>query len=209
MNINYIRDIFYSLIRKFTDKEDFVLALWNEIFKYYNSPKRYYHNLNHIYELLIYFADYKDNIINAENLLFAIFYHDIIYDVLRKDNEEKSALLAVKRMGELKIPKRNIDLCYNYILATKNHHVHRLDNDLAYFLDFDMAILGKSSEEYLKYTYQIRKEYTVFPDFMYRKGRKNVLESFLEKERIFISDTFYSLFEQQARENIYNELTSL
>jgi predicted metal-dependent HD superfamily phosphohydrolase len=209
MNTNDVQLMFYALIRKFTNKEEFLLSLWEELFRQYNSPRRYYHNLNHISELLFYFTEYKGVIKNPEVLLFAIFYHDIIYDVLKKDNEEKSAVLAKKRMSQLKISEQDIDLCYNYILATKNHHAQIQNSDLAYFLDFDMAVVGKSAEEYLNYTHQIRKEYALFPDFMYRKGRKKVLKSFLQKERIFISDTFYSLFEKQARKNIYNELITL
>lgn len=203
------KDIFYALANKFSENNQLVLSFWEEILQYYNSPKRFYHNLNHIEELLLYFIDFKNDIINKEPFLFAIFYHDIIYDALKKDNEEKSALLAVKRMERLGIPEKDIDLCRSYILATKNHTAEIKDKDLAYFLDFDMAILAKPWTEYEAYTRKIRKEYSVFPDFMYRKGRKKVLENFLKKERIFVSDIFYKRYEKQARTNIQNELILL
>lgn len=29
-----------------------------------------------------------------------------------------------------------------FIMATKSHKVHQVDNDLAYFLDLDLSILG-------------------------------------------------------------------
>ncbi len=209
MNTHNIHNVFYSLIQKFTSDEAIFAKLWKEILGHYNSPKRYYHNLSHIEELLFHFNDFNDDIKNKELLLFAIFYHDVIYDVLKKHNEEKSALFAVKRMNDLGVSKQDVDLCSSYIIATKNHILDIKDKDLAYFLDFDMAILAKHHADYLKYTRQVRKEYGVFPDFMYRKGRKKVLENFLKKERIFVSDIFYKRFEKQARENIQNELILL
>jgi predicted metal-dependent HD superfamily phosphohydrolase len=46
-----------------------------------------------------------------------------------------------------------------YIIATIAHNVSRTtDNDLKYFIDFDMAVLGRHRDRYATYAAQIRRE---------------------------------------------------
>jgi predicted metal-dependent HD superfamily phosphohydrolase len=67
--------------------------------------------------------------------------------------------------------------------------------------------LGSSEEVYENYTITVRKEYAIYSDDVYRKGRQKVLNYFLEKERIYESDYFYELYEKKARKNLNWELT--
>ena len=62
---------------------------------------------------------------------------------------------------------------------------------------------------YDTYCQQVRKEYSIYPDFLYKPGRKKVLEHFLNMERIFKTTYFFDLYEAQARENLRRELSSL
>ncbi|CAG2053919.1 unnamed protein product [Timema podura] len=48
-------------------------------------------------------------------------------------------------------------------------------DDLHYFLDLDMAILGSSPEHYVEYTSIVRREYAFLSDNMYRSLRLKVL----------------------------------
>lgn len=84
-----------------------------------------------------------------------------------------------------------------------------MDADTNFLLDIDLSILGKSPEVYKKYTEDIRKEYKIYPDFMYGKGRTKVLKSILELEAIFKTDFFKKAYEKQARENLTAELSQL
>ena len=70
--------------------------LWSEIEKQYSSTKRYYHNQTHLENLLKELLPLKELITNWDCIIFSIAYHDIVYNTLRKDNEEKSASLAEK-----------------------------------------------------------------------------------------------------------------
>jgi len=74
------------------------------------------------------------------------------------------------------------------------------------FTDADLSILGAEWPIYHNYTDQIRQEYAIYPDFMYKPGRKKVLLHFLKMERIFKTDYFYITFEAQAIKNIKQEL---
>ncbi len=138
---------------------------------------------------------------------FAIFYHDIVYDVLKDDNEEKSAELAKNQLSILGVKKETIEKVYKLIIETKTHQSSSIQNEL--FLDADIAILGCNKKNYKNYTSQIRKEYAVYSDASYNKGRKKILNSFLEKDTIYKSDHFHNKYEKQAKENMFIEYNSL
>ncbi len=183
-------------------------SLWQEIERHYSNSKRHYHNLSHL-EYMVKKAElFKHQIEDYNTLLFSIFYHDIIYRTTRKDNELKSAQLAEKRMLELGLPAEKIKKCFAQILATQ-HHEPTEDNDTQYLLDIDMAILGEDAETYKDYTKKVRREYSIYPDLLYKPGRKKVLQNFLKQEQIFQTVEFHERFEEQARINIQQEIKEL
>ncbi|HYE53542.1 MAG TPA: hypothetical protein VD996_01820 [Chitinophagaceae bacterium] len=186
-------------------------VLLNEIMEAYSAPARYYHNLLHIEALLALSEQYAEKLVNRTVVDLSIFYHDIIYKVPGGDNERQSAILATARLKELGLEAATIDEVAKFIEATKTHDLadvqHR--SDLAYFLGFDMAILGAEWDEYLAYIKNIRREYAVFPDALYYPGRESFLRSTLDKPRIFLTDDLSTRFELQARENMRRELAAL
>lgn len=56
---------------------------------------------------------------------------------------------------------------------------------------------------------QVRKEYSIYPDLLYKPGRKKVLQHFLQMERIFKTQVFYDKYETQSRRNLEKELNQL
>ncbi len=197
-----------SLVAKYCDDQTLINTLWQEIEKQYSCSQRHYHNLTHLQYMLEKAEQCKSQIEDYDTLLFAIFYHDIIYKATRKDNELKSAELAQKRMTELGVPIEKIKKCFQQIVATQ-HHAPTEDNDTRYLLDIDMAILGEDSSTYQKYASNVRREYSIYPDLLYKPGRKKVLQNFLKQDRIFQTTEFYGRFEAQARENIKSEIREL
>jgi predicted metal-dependent HD superfamily phosphohydrolase len=203
-----LEESFKTLAIQYTSNSKLIDNLWDEIQKKYTHPKRYYHNLQHLETMLCLFKEYKIEISDWDSILFALFYHDAIYDVLKKDNEEKSAVLAQKRLQEIQFPEGKIALCVQHILATKSHELS--DNrDTNIFTDIDLAILGFDWEVYQKYAQNIRKEYTIYPNFMYNPGRKKVVNHLLTMNTIFKTDTFRQLYEEKARKNMNQELEQL
>jgi predicted metal-dependent HD superfamily phosphohydrolase len=69
-----------------------------------------------------------------------------------------------------------------------------------------LQILGASWEIYERYASQIRQEYKIHPDFMYRPGRVQALQHFLSRESIFQTNVFREKFEMRARENLKREI---
>ena len=94
------------------------------------------------------------------------------------------------------------------IEATKKHKLTD-DSDTNFLLDLDLSILGSSSNQYKRYRENIKKEYYMYPGFMYRKGRKKVLEHFLNLDSIFKTEFFKKEYEKRARKNLKLELKEL
>src|SRR5690606_36654028 len=121
--------------------------------------------------------------------------------IKRHDNEQKSAEIACNRLSQLGVPVDKIKACKNQIIATKDHQ-DKGNKDTSYLVDFDLAILGDTADNYKLYKKKIREEYSIYPDYLYKKGRKKVIRHFLEMDRIFTTKEFYNRFELIARTNL-------
>jgi len=201
-------DTFKELISKYNHDENMVKEFWTEVEKNYTNKKRQYHTLTHLDNLLVQINEINSEIKNRDAILFSLFYHDIIYNVLKSDNEEKSAELAEKRMKQLHISPEVFGITREQILATKSH-IKSNNSDTNYFTDADLSILGHDWETYSVYYKNVRREYGIYPDFVYNPGRKKVLTHFLEMERIFKTDYFFNKFELQAKTNLEKEIALL
>ena len=203
-----LQEVFLNLIRQYSSDTGLAKKLWEEIEKAYAGKGRHYHTLDHLDFLLTQLTDVKSSVTSWNILLFTLYYHDFVYSVTRKDNEERSADAAAERMGFLDIPAADIAACRKQILATRSHEENQ-DADTRFFLDADLAILGSSPVKYRSYCAQVRKEYSIFPGILYNAGRKKVLSAYLNREWIYQTEYFYEKFELQARENIQRELSGI
>lgn len=182
--------------------------LWNEIQEQYSGKQRHYHNLRHLDNLLQELTAVQELIQDWETVMFALFYHDLVYKATAKDNEEKSAEIAQKRLESLHFPPDKTARCVTHILATKGHAAST-DPDTDLFTDADLSILGQAENVYQEYSRQVRNEYAIYPDFLYNPGRIKVLQHFLSMQRIFKTPHFLDLYEEQARRNLEAELRTL
>jgi predicted metal-dependent HD superfamily phosphohydrolase len=193
-------------LRPYPATQEQAARWWEEINQHYGHPKRAYHNLDHLTTLFHWADKYEASLADPETVYWAIWYHDIIYQARRRDNEEQSAILAEKRLAAIGLAVEKITKVGHYIRATAQHLSVEAKGDLAFFLDFDLAILGASSETYANYAAAVREEYQHVPGFLYRRGRKKVLRYFLEAPRLYRTEVLYDLLEKKARENMRLEL---
>jgi predicted metal-dependent HD superfamily phosphohydrolase len=179
---------------------------WLSLEKPYTNKSRHYHNLKHLEDMVECFERYRDHIQNPNEILFSIFYHDIVYSASKKDNELKSAEYALKVLPENS--NLNKQLVFDAICATQQHQHNEIE-DINWLIDFDLRILARDWNEYKIYFEQIRKEYRIYPDFLYKPGRAKALKHFLEHEFIFQTEEFRKLYEEKARANIEKEILLL
>ena len=152
------------------------------------------------------FEEYKEELKFPNEVLYSIFYHDIVYKATRNDNEEKSADFAIKILPAS--TTLNSGLVYDMICATKLHQKNDVI-DTNWLIDFDLKILASDVNKYETYYQQIRKEYKIYPDLLYKPGRKKALQHFLANDFIFQTEVFSDKYETQARLNIQKEINTL
>ncbi|PKH67256.1 hypothetical protein CXF61_02965 [Psychrobacter sp. 4Dc] len=187
--------------------------LWQDIVTRYGEPQRAYHTLNHIEQLLVQFENIKHHLSEPHIIALALYYHDVVYDPKRSDNEFQSAEFATDALS----PYLNTEQCQHIhalIMMTANHQLDTLVdidkyNDAAYLLDMDLSILGMPWPTYKQYAKAIRQEYKHVADDSYRDGRTAVLQGLLAHPKLYLTDHYYSQLETQARDNIKHELTLL
>ncbi|MBL7871260.1 MAG: hypothetical protein JNM78_06600 [Cyclobacteriaceae bacterium] len=198
-----IQEEFIDSVKHYANQEkgDF---LWREVEQAYSANSRHYHTLAHLENLLAQLNPLKAQFKNWDTIVFAMVYHDVVYNVLKNKNEAKSADFAVKRLRAISFPAEHIEQCKKLILATQKHETGDVEVNL--FTDADLSVLGATLEAYKQYAVQVRKEYKLYPDLVYNSGRKKVLQHFLAMPRIYKTDFFYEKYEAAARRNLEWEL---
>lgn len=188
-------------------------ALKTELTALYSAPGRHYHNLAHIEALLALAKEHRAELSDPKAVEAAIWFHDAIYDSTSKDNEEKSAKLAAKRLVGRTTPE-HLQRIVRMIEATATHQIPDLADeaarhDAALLLDMDLSILGVAAEQFDAYEEAVRLEYGWVAEPAWRSGRAAVLKGFLSRPHIFHTGTFRRSHETQARENIARSLERL
>jgi predicted metal-dependent HD superfamily phosphohydrolase len=206
MSIEEITSEFIACFK--TELQATSTSIVNEIISRYNEPSRAYHNINHLFFILEQRNNLPLNTEEREFLFLVTLFHDFVYEIGSKENEKRSAKVAATFLRELDFDEARINWICNCILLTKDHQSSEADDLQKLFCDLDLLILASPSFAYDSYIQKIRKEYRVYPDFIYNNGRKKVLKDFLQRNKIFHSTAFEYL-EDQARINIKNELKSL
>jgi predicted metal-dependent HD superfamily phosphohydrolase len=202
------RDEWRSLCERFTRDERIAVEWFDKIARNYDEPHRRYHNQEHIAHCLAEFRSARQLTENPAEVELALWLHDVIYDPRRGDNEEQSAefaraLCREARAGDL-VERRVVDL----ILVTK-HNATPVNADAQLVVDIDLAILGQPEERFWRYEREIREEYAFVPEEVFRAKRAEILEKFLERERIYATDFFFGKYEELARENLRKSIAAL
>lgn len=184
-------------------------ALGHQLTDHYQEAHRAYHGLAHIEALLAGQRAHHALIQDHEAVTLAIWFHDVIYDTSRQDNEERSALLAGEMLAQAGAAPGLIDSVQRKVRATQRHEWTDGDPDTAVFLDLDLAILAVAPQAYDRYASQIAQEYGWVPEPAYRQGRAKVLQAFLDRPHIYFTPALRAIWEAAARANLERELAAL
>jgi predicted metal-dependent HD superfamily phosphohydrolase len=174
----------------------------------YGAPERHYHNLRHLANLLQQVAAFPQQ--DAVVVGLAIWFHDAVYHALRSDNEVKSAEWALAFLQETSLEPARCERVANLIRRTQDHTQPQPpdDADLLLFLDADLSILGAPAAAYWDYAHQVRREYRLVPDLLYRPGRRKVLAKLLAAPVLFHTPALRAELDAAARRNLQAELSA-
>ncbi|MEY4516961.1 MAG: hypothetical protein RL180_1307, partial [Pseudomonadota bacterium] len=162
----------------------------------------------HLQQVLRLAERHQHQLIDSQSVILALFYHDAIYNPRRSDNELQSAALARQSLAQW-LPEPRLARIEQLILATTGHALPDNDPDLAALLTFDLAILAASPQDYVDYSVNIRNEYQHVSEVEYRRGRRQVLQHFLDQPVLFAEGILAADAVRQAHRNVLTEYNAL
>jgi predicted metal-dependent HD superfamily phosphohydrolase len=174
----------------------------------YAEPHRHYHTAQHIVECLTEFDPARRLASQPVAVELALWFHDAIYEPRAPDNEEQSAALAEQCLTEAGANGALCAAVRDLILVTKTHEGSG-HPDAPLLMDIDLSILGQPEDRFREYERQIRLEYAWVPDAVFVSRRAEILARFLARGRIYATDRFFQLREDQARLNLKASLERL
>ena len=182
--------------------------LYRELVARYEEPHRKYHTLHHLDECFAKLDEIRALAQFPAEIELALWFHDAIYDVSRKDNEQKSAEWAHESTLAAGLSVAVAERVHALILITR-HNAQPGNRDGQILVDVDLSILGASAGRFDEYENQIRAEFAWVPAILFRRKRREILREFLARPVIFNTAAFRESYEQQARDNLQRSLGNL
>jgi predicted metal-dependent HD superfamily phosphohydrolase len=90
-------------------------------------------------------------------------------------------------------------------MATRHEAMPQTRDEEA-LIDVDLWILGAPQARFDDYEKQVREEYRWVPGLIYRRKRREILESFVARPTIYSTERFIQRYEAQARANLARSL---
>jgi predicted metal-dependent HD superfamily phosphohydrolase len=184
-------------------------SVFADLVAHYEGDGRYYHNLQHIQNVLEIIESVRTYANDVAAIKLAAWFHDVVYDVQRSDNETQSAIYAANVLKKLGIDAATITKVSRMIRATKHNRGCPEDIDCQIMLDADLATFASDWDLQIEIEEAIRQEFAFVPDDAYREGRKVVLQNFLRRDRIYCTEVIYNEREAWARRNIERAIEAL
>lgn len=167
----------------------------------YSEKHRAYHTLDHIKACFRHLEPVSHMTDSPHEIELALWFHDAIYKPFSSTNEDDSAALAKAFLDDNLVSPEISTRIEGLIILTKDHGQPQ-SLDEKFILDIDLSILGSKPEVYAQFEKDIRKEYKRVPAFIFKKKRKEVLQSFQARPRIYHTNHFFDHLEGQARHNL-------
>jgi predicted metal-dependent HD superfamily phosphohydrolase len=179
-----------------------------KILNSYSEPHRFYHTPRHLLDCLKEFEGVENLAASPIAVALALWFHDVVYDPKADDNEAKSADYAKKVLLPFGAAAKFIDYVGKCILAT-THRTPISNLDEALTADIDLSIFGRPEDAFNDYEQRIRREYLWVPEDEYRELRKQILQSFGDRPKIYHTDHFRQKYEVMARKNLERTIVDL
>jgi predicted metal-dependent HD superfamily phosphohydrolase len=175
----------------------------------YDEPHRHYHDQRHLAEVVAAVALLAEHTRDLSAVMLAAWWHDAVYIVGTDENEEASARLATATLASWDAdPERTLRVG-DLVRLTATHDPAPHDVDGQVLCDADLAILASPPHRYATYVADVRREYAIVPDDVFRAGRAKLLRGLLERPHIYRTASAHQRWEGAARANVEAELRDL
>ena len=174
-------------------------AVWHALAAHYAEPHRRYHNQRHLAHCLEQLDLASGLVERPEEVEMAIWFHDVVNEPGRPDNEALSAALFHDLAGDV-MAEGFVSAVSDLILVT-THEYSPTDLDRQFICDIDFSSFGCPWDCYLRDTTALQAEFPG-PDEDYFRGKSAFLQGLLRRPKIFMTDFFNDRYERRARENI-------
>lgn len=203
---------FVALVGDVGGRSGDVVEVVETLLDAWSDRARRYHTLEHLSDCLRELDDSgEDDPETRRRVELALWYHDVIYDPVARDNEPRSAQRLLADARALGLPTDLAVAAARCVRATA--HLRRpgdaaLTPDEALVVDVDLAILGQEPLRFMEFEHAVREEYASIPAAVYFWKRRAFFRALLAAERIFHTDAARLRLEAQARENLAGLLGS-
>lgn len=182
--------------------------LFDTLIARYSEPQRKYHSMQHLTECIQLFESVRSLAQHPDEVALGLWFHDAIYEIGRSDNEEQSAEWARRVLEQAGVAKEAVERVYALVMVTRHTRLP-VAPDEQLLVDIDLSILGAPPPRFAQYEQQIRAEYSAVPLDAFRIRRRGILQSFLDRPRIYNTVHFFGLLEERARENLKRAIGGL
>lgn len=181
-------------------------ATFDRLYESWSAESRRYHGIEHLVDCLRE-LDAADAGAFVE---LALWYHDVVYEPMRHDSEERSAQALLADAADLGIPLEVALTVADLIRATAHADGSEApsssERDLV--VDIDLSILGRDALRFMEFEYGVEEEYAHVSTLTFRRARGRFLAGLLARPRLFRTEGFRKRYEQRARAQIADLLAS-
>nr|XP_029726356.1 uncharacterized protein LOC109408660 [Aedes albopictus] len=170
----------------------------------YAQPNRHYHNEKQMLRRKV------EHLSGASVCLqLAVLFQYYDFDA-GKDCVKENCTALKEFLAEARIENKALENNVLRLLGDVSVESSDLpDDDVSYFQDLDLLILGYPTDDYKVYTELLRKEYSTMEASSYNKMRLKILQTFNRIPFIYATTEFGEKFEKTARDNIGTEIKEL
>ncbi len=182
-------------------------TVYQELANSYSHPTRHYHGLPHIHACLEHFDIVREHLDNPDAVEMALWFHDVVYDPCRTDNERKSAELFEIHTGN-GIESTFVGQVTNLIMMTV-YPSNPLSADEKFMVDIDLSSFALPWNDFIRLGRLVRDEFGHLTDREFEQGELEFFRMLSNREYFFYTEFFRSRYENTAQSNLDRKIKQL
>ncbi len=184
-------------------------TIYADLIRHYTGEMRFYHDLQHVADVLAAADELAVEIENDAAVRLAIWFHDVIYATNgQQDNERLSADYAVCEMSGAGASADLLATVHALILDTK-HQAKPKTQDGCVIVDADLSTFAVSRERFNQHSADVRREFWHIEPDLYCNSRIALLDNMLNRDPLYYTKTMHDLYDANARANLKHAIEQL